>query len=671
MLSLVAAGCLSLVAGNWVNATFSIWNHSVPIDLRPAQLERPGVYAQQLLVSVDSGRIFPSRIRLTDRAQDKFVYTPNVASLYKLGHGLFTIQKKNHLLVTMPSSQTVLAPGWEAVLTFPLLAPSWVINVALILFLACCLTFSCCVPFPTRRWKELAARSVDLGKWVLEKVGTHPLIWLILPSAYVLTVYPPLWKDVDALVQLVQAGYEGNIYHFPALFCFGARGVVWLGDHLSVSRPFDLLAPQSPTLQGIYILIVVQHIGLVLALGLLCKTLTDRTLLRGMFVLLFCLVSSLFANAMLCGSEAWSLCTTIALFAFGLRLYSAKGNATINWIGYGLSLLLAIGSRHINLLVGLWLVGLCLMASVVGLRLGSQKGLPSHPLFKALLALVIFGAAVFSNKLFQFYLAKQAGVEPRATVGQTLSDRIDSFLAQLKPGERLKLSEKLCLMTSDQNVRFAIQDQATIGSFYKGTDQALEKQLSDTGWSGERLQAEKDRVTLESSLIYLRTLHPVLVQSIWKDFLKGFTAVSNASLATDPFEENAYVGTYRQQSPEQWIPLNGLASTFLPESVAWLDRSATDAYLRGFGHVNLASILLLTILLLGLSLWKRRGIYSHTLPAITILLVGVGIFGASMVCANFLRRYVLSMFISVCIALCLSIAGLLEEKKATVASDSA
>ena len=116
-------------------------------------------------------------------------------------------------------------------------------------------------------------------------------------------------------------------------------------------------------------------------------------------------------------------------------------------MGYGLSLILAIGSRQINLLLGFWLVGLYLIASILRLRYGHQSGLPSHPLLKACLGLVLLSVAVFSNNFLELYLASRVALEPRTTLGSTLSDRIDSFLAQITPTERAELAQRLAADT--------------------------------------------------------------------------------------------------------------------------------------------------------------------------------------------------------------------------------
>jgi hypothetical protein len=651
-----------ILFGDWVNAHFSLLGRSIVVDFGRAELNGPGVYQIQLPVLLDHHRIFPSQIRLLDTDQDKFSFTPRADSLVAGGQGLFTIQKKRNLLVAWPISPTGLAVKGEGVLKLPLLFPSWIVDVAFFLLSGSCAVLFYCQPFPTWDIKVLAQRAIAAAAWCLRMLGRHSFVVLSVPSAYLLLVYPPLWKDVDALGQLILPVDVTNIFHFPALFCFSARLIFWLGDFLPIGRAPNLLALQRPTLQGIYTLVVFQHLALVLSLGLLCKTITRREGLRGGFVLGCCFASGLYTNVLLCGSEAWSICATIFLFAFGLRLYALQGHETLNWIGYGFSLVFAIGSRHINLLLGFWLVGLFLIAGILRHLHPPQSGLSARLLLKAGLALLFLAAAVLGNNFLELYLATRAAVEPRTTLGRTLSDRVNSFLKQLSPATRAALAQELIVTTPDRNVRLAIEDQATTGSYYQGTGARLEEQLRAAGLSGEHLQAEKDRIILKATLIYLKTLHPVLLQVIWKDFLKGFTEASNFSLATDPFVENAATGKYRLDDPELWSPLNALSSTFLPESAAWLDRSAAELYLKGlsikgFRRQHLGSILFWTLLALGLCFVKRWGVFDQGIPALTILLTGIGIYVTTMVCVYFMTRYALPLWVCVLIALGLSIEG--------------
>ena len=176
-----------------MNATFSLWSRSIFVDFTHAELEGPGVYKIQLTAPVDHKRIFSSQIRLLDADQDKFSYTPRTNSLFANDQGLFTIQKKRSLLIAWPSSQMELPSKGEGVLNFPCSISPWIIGVAFSaerqLRLAVLLS-----PFPTWKVQALAQRSVALAAWSLRMLGRHPLIVLSLPSAYLLSVYPPYGK---------------------------------------------------------------------------------------------------------------------------------------------------------------------------------------------------------------------------------------------------------------------------------------------------------------------------------------------------------------------------------------------------------------------------------------------------------------------------------------------
>ena len=91
----------------------------------------------------------------------------------------------------------------------------------------------------------------------------------------------------------------------------------------------------------------------------------------------------------------------------------------------------------------------------------------------------------------------------------------------------------------------------------------------------------------------------------------------------------------------------------------------TDVYLtgrsiKGFRHTHLSSTLFLTFLSLGLCFWNRWGVFSRAIPALTILLTGIGVFAATMICVYFMTRYVLPLWISILIALALAIDGLFD-----------
>jgi hypothetical protein len=216
----VAFGSFALLAVDWVNSTFSLWSRSIFVDFTHAELDAPGVYKLQLTVPVDHKRIFSSQIRLLDADQDKFSYTPRANSSFAKSQGLFTIQEKRSLLIAWPTSQKALPAKGEGVLTFPLLFAPWVIALAFFLLGGSSVALFCCLPFPTWKVKVLAQRSVALAAWSLRMLGRHPLIVLSLPSAYLLSIYPPLWKDVDALGQLISPADVNEHLSFSRIILF-------------------------------------------------------------------------------------------------------------------------------------------------------------------------------------------------------------------------------------------------------------------------------------------------------------------------------------------------------------------------------------------------------------------------------------------------------------------
>ncbi len=199
---------------------------------------------------------------------------------------------------------------------------------------------------------------------VLRWVGNRPAFCLSLPSVYLLLSYPPLWKDIDALAQIIEPASVTNIYHFPALYCFLSRIPIWLGDLLQRPHWPNLLSRQYPTLAGLYLLIALQQAALVTSLVLLARTAGRNPVGRGLIVLLLASGSGLYVQAQTCGSEAWGLIALVLVYAFGLRLFRRETAKRLMWIGYTGALLIATGSRHIDMLLGCWLIVLFVLSGL-------------------------------------------------------------------------------------------------------------------------------------------------------------------------------------------------------------------------------------------------------------------------------------------------------------------
>jgi hypothetical protein len=660
VLATIAIGIVAAIerinaATSWLGTT------SQPVAFAQSEPAGSGTFRVRLQKPVPTDRIFPSQIRLNELPDIITFYTPRGGSVDKFGSGLFTIQKNGWLIFSTASGldpRTVTASG-ELVTpkVFPAAVARWLslilgMNVVLLV-----------IVFPELAFapRILSARSICVIRTTLGWIGRHPFFVLVIPSFYFLLFYPPLWKDIDALSQLVLPASVTNIFHFPAIYCFLARIPIWIGDCLAHPRPLDLMGTQQPSITGIFCLVGLQHAALVSVLVAFCRTVTRDAVQRGVVALLFASSSALYAQAQTCGSEAWSLVGLMLVFTLGLRIYYANQPTALRWVGYFGALTLAIGSRHIDVLLGFWLVAVFLIVGF--LRLFSRKYVKcaAKPWWKAGLAAVCFAAAITVDAGFASVLARFAGVEPRTTLGRILSDRIKTFLDTLPEEERRRLAERIAGSVPDGDVKAAILDQATIGSFYEGTGAAISRRLAARGYQGEALGAKTDSVILEASMAYLRSLHPKLLGVIGHDFRDGLWRVTNSSIAVAPFDHNRYAAEVRPEQPDLWRPLDNLHSSFLPEAIAWEDRASKDSYVSSGKRLQLGWLFVLAVLLCVACCCRGAGVPDTVILSLSVMVAGVVIFGATIVCEGLMSRYALPLQVSGLVGVSLAFVGVFQK----------
>jgi hypothetical protein len=638
-------------ATSWFGTT------SQPVEFARSEPAEGGAFRVRLQKPVPTDRIFPSQIRLDKAPAVATFYTPRGGSVERFGSGLFTIQRDGWLYYSTAGEldpRTVISSG-EVVA--PRVFPAGVARLLGLLLATGILGLVIAFPKPAFAPTILWKRSVFIVRAALGWIGRHPAFLLAAPSLYFLLFYPPLWKDVDALSQLVVPASVVNIFHFPAIYCFLARIPIWIGDCLTGPRPLELMERQWPSISGIYFLVILQHTTLVSVLAGFCRTATRDDFQRGIIVLMFGASSSLYAQAQTCGSEAWSLIGMMLVYTLGLRIYYASQPTALRWVGYFSALTLAIGSRHINVLLGFWLIAVFLIVGFLSVFSKEYVKGAARLWRKAAVAALCFAAAITVDAGFASILAKFAGVEPRTTLGWTLSDRIKTFLDTLPEEERRRFAERIAGSVLDGDVKAAILDQATIGSFYAGTGAAIGRRLAARGYQGEVLGAKIDFVVLEAGIAYLRSLHPNLLRLIERDFWDGFWGLTNSAIAVAPFGHNRYAAEVRPEQPDFWRPLDSLHSSFLPEAIAWEDRADKDSYVSSGKRVQLGWFFVLAVLLCVACCSRGAALPDTVILSVSVMVTGVVIFGATIVCVGLMSRYALPLQVSGLVGVSLAFVG--------------
>jgi hypothetical protein len=494
---------------------------------------------------------------------------------------------------------------------------------------------------------------------VVTTAGQHPALFLALPSLYLLLAYPPLWKDVDALGQLIWAESSTNIIHFPPFYCFTGRIPFWIGDSIHAllnGQPlpaFNLFAAQHPTAFGIEALVITQHATLVGALTFLVRTAAKAALSRGAMVLCFIGATALYGEQQCAGSEAPSVTAIILLVGCGLWALQKPGWRA--WAAFTIVLIATIGTRHINCVLVLWLP-IATGGSLV-MRLFRKE--PIKPaLSKFAVAVICGGAALATDSLISHVMIARTGQEYRTDLGFPLTDRIDAFLYKLSDAQRISLAQKLVASEKDPAVQAAIETVARLGTSHDERADAVKAVLRRQGVPESSMEAKSDIIVLRAGLDYLKTLHPKLIDMILSDFLHGYVRVDNGKLNLNRFIANRTAGRMQREDPNGWAPLAALPSIEYPEAVKLLERAERDPYLMLWGPIPFITLIVGNLVV---SVWLiRRGKGGVAWFSGSLLLTNAALYLANCICIYFNDRYALPNLVSGIVALGVQLGALLD-----------
>jgi hypothetical protein len=482
----------------------------------------------------------------------------------------------------------------------------------------------------------------------LRFVGNHPLAVLVLPSIWFMARYLPFWKDVDVLVQLVFPISAGNVLVCPPIYCFLGRIPFWVTDTVIYGHAPGIFSPQYPSLTAVYALISCQHVGLWLALRYFLFSVPASASGRGIATLLLASVASFYSFAHTAGAEATYAITWFPVFGAGIRLLRRSGSWK-TWGIYAAALSLAIGSRHISGLLLGWLpVAAVVLVVWSWFSVGSLRTVQWISLIKvAIIALVVSASALTFERLIVAGLCRHFGITERNILGATLSDRISKFVDSFGPEEKAKLIARASALTSDPDVRAAIESQVRIGPFHVGTADAIAHALAGRGLSGQELQVEQDRIILRATTCFYRTLDPRFLTIILRDIWRGFLPTNDQGIAlTGPKAVFSSVELI-QKTPMSWAGLRELPIFEPLIAQATMHKADHDNFIR---HWRWMPVLAWCAVFLGIGIVRKlKARFSSELFVIgaTIFAIGLLAYSATCVINYSMPRYVLPLLISI------------------------
>jgi hypothetical protein len=191
----------------------------------------------------------------------------------------------------------------------------------------------------------------------LHKLGASFVLIAVLlaPSIWMLSAIPPLWRDVDAYLQLTRPPGPNTILQYGPLYCFVARIPLYLGYAAECLRVGASLPTLSffahPVLSdsGVFLLVGSQHLALALTSSYVIAVSTRLLLVRFIIAVAWAANPLFYTLAHCVGGETLSMILVLLIGATGLRIIRQSRNVPKKeWFLIGVLLWLCTLTRQIN-----------------------------------------------------------------------------------------------------------------------------------------------------------------------------------------------------------------------------------------------------------------------------------------------------------------------------------
>ncbi|MDQ2867943.1 MAG: hypothetical protein M3R59_05960 [Verrucomicrobiota bacterium] len=492
---------------------------------------------------------------------------------------------------------------------------------------------------------------------------------LAAPSLWMFFAIPPLWKDIDAYLQVTAPPQAGPFILYGPVTCLVPRAFFYLGQIYECMKTgaalpsLDFFAHPTLSDPGVWLLLGAQHLGLVAGALFLITSAARKFLARLLVALLWAVNPLFYVWAHCVGSEALSLIIVLFMSAVGLRIVRGERR----WFLFGALLVLAMLTRHINGVLAALLpiaFGAAAFANFFAARQRVHRVrrwlcFRARKNFQRAALAVAVGLACIAISSITFRgLSYAAGVPYQSSFGFTFLFRLN-FLASLSISERAALLERVQQRTNSPGVKLLLDRFATAPA--QGDKLDVMALLADAQreFAARPASAKADfrAVLNENARAFLLPPTPEHLHAMRVDFQRAFT-VSIYSALYQAFGATTYLfpdgkrdllcarlTTFRNFSAAHLLSL--------PKQYRYLRR-------RSFTYARL--ILLWCVLLIASAIRRRRltiaGIYAIALTAVGLL---------AMLATNMVdelqARFTLPMWeLTICSAVIL-IGHLLERKR--------
>lgn len=486
------------------------------------------------------------------------------------------------------------------------------------------------------------------------------LLCLFAPSVWMIATVPPLWRDVDAYLQLTHHPLVTTFWGHAPAYSYFAKVPLFLGEQLERWRGIAGVAAESglPRLTdtGVGLLIITQHLALGGATFYFILSISQFFWIRLVLALAWAGNALFYTFAHCTGSETLSMILLVLLVARGLRLIRSRREPQwLEWYFFAIVLSLCLLSRHANA----WLILLLPAAFIFSWahsRMANfftssdrprrwRRLLGKRHLRQAVIALAI-GLACFgvANSWTQ-YIARKTKLHPHSRIGFTLLWRLQ-FLKDLPPPARAALLQRVSDRTRSPEARQLLallgqmHDEGTVlvgSSFMHRAAGFLFPTETQPPW--ERLDETLNQMA------YAFLLPPV--PEHWHVARTEFLAARTMSLTEIPaqlFNSTAYFFDHKEEMPDcarlvtfrdtTAAKINAIPSQH-PYFHLWRGLRYHKAFLIWLGSL---------LLFLVIAQWKKMN--GSAIAAFGIALAAIGLLMTASACllTAFLPRYALPMW---------------------------